>query len=105
VNGGEVQGAGFLTSNRHDAYDAAKVDDLRRRIAVEFDAGRPAGPLLAGATFPRPRRRWSRGYDVGAVDWFLDHVALGHLGSSDRLGSADGHAVQSSDDRLGSDRG
>jgi hypothetical protein len=33
------------------------------------------------------------------------HVALGHLGTSDRLGSADGHPVQSSDDRLGSDRG
>jgi hypothetical protein len=33
------------------------------------------------------------------------HGALGHLGRSDRLGSADGHAVQSSDDRLGSDRG
>ena len=49
VNGDEVRDARFLNG---DGYDAGQVDDLLRRVAVELDAGRPAGPLIAGATFP-----------------------------------------------------
>jgi DivIVA domain-containing protein len=83
VNGNEVRDARFLTG---DGYDAAQVDDLLRRVAVELDAGRPAGPLIAGATFPRRAR--SRGYDIGAVDWFLDQLRRREDASQARM-SAD----------------
>jgi DivIVA domain-containing protein len=77
---------------RIGGYDASEVDELLRRIAVELDAGRPAGPLIVGAafrqvrtTFPR-RQPWA--YDYAAVDWFLeqlqrqeDHSALAGMGA------------------------
>jgi DivIVA domain-containing protein len=34
-------------------YDASQVSALLDRIAAELDAGRPAGPLIANATFRR----------------------------------------------------
>jgi DivIVA domain-containing protein len=81
VNGDEIRDVRFLDGG----YDAAQVDDLLRRISVELDEGRPAGPLIAGAAF-RPamitpqragvmfRRIGPRGYDTEAVDWFLDQL-------------------------------
>lgn len=75
VNGDEVRDARFGTYV--GGYDASQVDDLLRRIAGELDAGRPAGPLIANATF-RPAGlglRSPRGYDTDAVDWFLDQLA------------------------------
>ena len=81
MNGDEVRDVRFPSGS----YDASQVDDLLRRIAVELDAGRPAGPLIAGATF-RPalmtlqragiklRPAGPRGYDSEAVDWFLDQL-------------------------------
>ena len=74
MNGDEVRDARFLSS---DGYDAGQVDDLLRRVAVELDAGRPAGPLIAGAAltaFPHKMWRRSRRYEIGAVDWFLDQL-------------------------------
>ena len=58
-------------------YDASQVDELLDRIATELDAGRPAGPLIASATFKR--RPFVRGYNAGAVDWFLEQPP-GHPG-------------------------
>jgi DivIVA domain-containing protein len=71
VNGDEVRNVRF---GSWDGYDASQVDDLLRRLAVELDAGRPAGPLIENATF---RTSWKagRGYDIDAVDWFLDQLA------------------------------
>jgi hypothetical protein len=54
-------------------YDVSQVNDLFERIAAELDAGRPAGPVIANATFQQERRLWA-GYDAGAVDWFLDYL-------------------------------
>ena len=71
LTGDEVRDARFLSG---DGYEASQVDDLLCRVAVELDAGRPVGPLIAGAAFPRRRRRSSRGYDIGAVDWFMDQL-------------------------------
>jgi DivIVA domain-containing protein len=81
VNGDEVRDVRFPSGS----YDASQVDDLLRRIAVELDAGRPAGPLIAGATFRlalktlqragiKLRLAGPRGYDSEAVDWFLDQL-------------------------------
>jgi len=74
MNGDEVRCVGFRSRG---GYDASQVDDLLRRIAVELDAGRPAGPLIAGATF-RPialrLRMQSWAYDSVAVDWFLEQL-------------------------------
>jgi DivIVA domain-containing protein len=73
-------------------YDASQVSALLDRIAAELDAGRPAGrpagPLIANATFRRlnpsdtplpytPRASVTAspsGYDTGAVDWFLGQL-------------------------------
>jgi DivIVA domain-containing protein len=68
VNGDDVRDVGFP---RLGGYDASQVDDLLQRVAMELDAGRPVGPLIANATF---RRRGIRGYDIEAVDWFLDQL-------------------------------
>jgi DivIVA domain-containing protein len=57
-----------------EGYDASEVDDLLRRIAAELDAGRPAGPLIANATFRRADWR-SDGYRKDAVDLFLEQLA------------------------------
>jgi len=87
VNGDDIRDARFPGGGfPSDRYDASQVDDLLRRIAAELDAGRPAGPLIAGATFtPAPvttvQRAWMKvqqagpgGYNREAVDWFLDQL-------------------------------
>ena len=68
MNGDDVRDVRFL---RRGGYDASQVDDLLRRVAMDLDAGRPVGPLIATATF---RRRGKRGYDIEAVDWFLGQL-------------------------------
>ena len=56
---------------------------MLRRVAVELDAGRPVGALIAGAAFGSGRP----GYDKDAVDGFLeqlrrqDHSELAGLGA------------------------
>jgi DivIVA domain-containing protein len=74
VTGDEVRNTRFRLSV--GGYDAPQVDDLLRRIAVELDAGRPAGPLIADATLQPAGMglRSPRGYDIDAVDWFLDRL-------------------------------
>jgi len=74
VTGQEVRNARFRPSV--GGYDASQVDDLLRRIAVELDAGRPAWPLIADATLQPAGMglRSPRGYDIDAVDWFLDQL-------------------------------
>ena len=73
MNGDEVRDVTFLRAN--GGYDASQVDDLLRRLAVELDAGRPAGPLIANARFGRSGFRVrSRAYDMQAVSWFLDQL-------------------------------
>jgi DivIVA domain-containing protein len=69
VNGDEVRNVKFGSGT----YDSSQVDDLLERIAAELDAGRPAGPLIANATFQQRLLR-RRGYDSDAVDWFLDQL-------------------------------
>ena len=69
MNGDEVRNVKF----GRGLYDAAQVNDLLARIAAELDAGRPAGPLIANATFQQRMSAW-RGYDSGAVDWLLDQL-------------------------------
>jgi DivIVA domain-containing protein len=66
VNGDGVRNIKF----RRGVYDAAQVNALLDRVAAELDAGRPAGPLIANATF----QRRLRGYDTGGVDWFLEQL-------------------------------
>jgi len=79
VKGNEVRDVRFSSGG----YDAFQVDDLLRRIAVELDAGRLVGPLIAEATFSpvvvtlqragmKLREVAPPGYDTEAVDWFLD---------------------------------
>jgi DivIVA domain-containing protein len=67
VNADEIRYVRFLSGA---GYDATQVDELLRRIAVELDAARPIGPLIANATF-RPGRP---GYEIDAVDWFLEQL-------------------------------
>jgi hypothetical protein len=55
-------------------YRASEVDDLLRRVAAELDAGRPAGPLIENTAFRS--RGGKKGYDVEAVDWFLEQFLL-----------------------------
>jgi DivIVA domain-containing protein len=75
VNGDEVRNVRFRPSV--GGYDASQVDDLLLRIAEELDAGRPAGPLIANATLQPAGLglRSRRGYDIDAVDRFLDQLA------------------------------
>ena len=77
MNGDEVRNVRFRLSV--GGYDAPQVDDLLRRIGVELDAGRPAGPLIADVTLqPAGTGLCSpRGYDIDAVDWFLDRLRSG----------------------------
>jgi len=74
VNGDEVRDTWFLRPEQQ-GYDVSEVDDLLRRVAAELDVGRPAGPLIENATFRR-RHISGRGYDIDAVDWFLDQLLL-----------------------------
>lgn len=55
-------------------YHPRQVNDLRRRVAAELDAGGSARPLIENATFRR--RRHGLRYDIEAVDWFLDQFLL-----------------------------
>lgn len=76
MNGDEVRNVRF----RRGFYDASQVNDLLDRIAAGLDAGRPAGPLIANATF---RIRTIRlGYDVGAVAGSWSSSAAGRIGPS-----------------------
>jgi DivIVA domain-containing protein len=74
VDGDQVRDAWFLRS-KQQGYDVSEVDDLLRRVAAELDVGRPAGPLIENATFRR-RHISGRGYDIDAVDWYLDQLLL-----------------------------
>ena len=69
MNGDEVRNVRFSRGR----YRAAEVNDLLGRIAAELDAGRPAGPLIANATFPQAGP-FRSGYDTDAVDWFLEQL-------------------------------
>ena len=81
VNGDEVRATRFCSG--FSCYKAAEVDAVLRRVAVELDAGRPVGALIAGAAFGSGRP----GYDKDAVDGFLeqlrrqDHSELAGLGA------------------------
>ena len=66
MNGDELRHVRFGGGD----YEAAQVDDLLDRIAVELDAGRPVAPLITNATF----RLGRSGYDIDAVDWFLEQL-------------------------------
>jgi DivIVA domain-containing protein len=70
LNGDEARNVTFNTGGIRGGYDASQVNDLLDRIAAELHAGRPAGPLIANATFKAGL--FYRGYDTGAVDWFLE---------------------------------
>src|SRR6516225_1315379 len=70
VNGEEVRGTSFRRRSA-GGYSAIEVDDLLRRVAAELDAGQPAGPLIANATFQSGGKR---SYDIDAVDWFLGQL-------------------------------
>src|SRR5262245_20568486 len=72
VNANEVRDVGF----RRGYYNAAQVDDLLGRLAMELDAGRPVRPLIANAAFRSGGLR-PRGYDIESVDWFLDQLRSG----------------------------
>jgi hypothetical protein len=58
-----------------ETYVRSDVDDLRRRVAEELDASRPPGPVIQNATLRRAGmgKLWT-GYDIDAVDWFLDEL-------------------------------
>ena len=71
MNGDDVRAVRFPPGN---GYGAAAVNELLDRVAVELDAGRPAGPLIESATFPQ-----RSGYEADAVDWFFGQL-LAHPG-------------------------
>lgn len=81
VNGDLVRATSFLRSGT--GYDVSGVDDLLVRVAAELDAGRPAGQLIENATFQQVKK----GYDVDAVDWFLDQLIL-DPGHAERAGTS-----------------
>ena len=69
MNADEIRDVRFLSGG---GYDWSQVDELLRRVAVELDAGRPVGPLIANATFRRGQG--GDGYGIEAVDWFLEQL-------------------------------
>ena len=71
MNGEEVRDTRFMSGAW--GYDVTEVDDLLRRVAVELDAGRSAGPLIENVTFRRAGLGRS-GSDVDAVDWLLNQL-------------------------------
>ena len=73
MNGDEVRAARFRGGN---AGSYVGVDDLLRRLAAELDARRAVGPLIKNAEFRRLQRPFAKGYDVDAVDWFLDQIVF-----------------------------
>jgi hypothetical protein len=77
VTGDEVRGVWFLGARGPGNYNKADVNDLLARVAAELDSGRPAGPLIANATFRAPSTFVSKiGCLTGAVDWFLEQLRL-----------------------------
>jgi DivIVA domain-containing protein len=74
VNGDGIRDTTFIgpTGNLRRAYDVADVDEVLGRIAAELDAGRQVGSLIENATFRT--RMGKQGYDVEAVDWFLEQL-------------------------------
>jgi DivIVA domain-containing protein len=90
LNGDEIRNVKFQAEG---GYDKPQVDDLLDRIAAELDAGRPAEPLIANARF----RLSNRGYDKGAVDWFLEQLRTAEHPEPTRM-NADpwGHLAASS---------
>ena len=84
MNGGDVWDTWFFRGGGiggSGGYNAAEVDDLLRRVAAEFDAGRPVGPLIGSVSFHVTRR----GYDIDSVDWFLGQL-LRHSGPGHDFG-------------------
>ena len=74
MNGGQVRDTLFCRQGPSGmlqvaGYHPRQVNDLRRRVAAELDAGGSAGPLIENATFRR--RRHGLRYDIDGVDWFL----------------------------------
>ena len=80
MDGDEVRNTRFLGKGFGYGYGYAvsQVDDLLRRVAAELER-RPAGPLIENTTFRN--RTWNNGYDIDAVNWFLDQFLLhpGHV--------------------------
>jgi hypothetical protein len=76
VNGDQVRDTLFCRAGRMGVagYDALQVNDLRRRIVAELDAGGSARPLIEDATFRK--RKYRLRYDIDAVDWFLGQFLL-----------------------------
>jgi len=68
LNGDEIRNITFGKG----LYDASQVNELLDRIAAELDAGRPAGTLIASEAFEQ--RPFARGYNAGAVNWFLEQL-------------------------------
>jgi len=88
VNGDGVRDTTFIgpTGNLTRAYDVAEVDELLGRVAAELDAGRQVGSVLENAAFRT--RMGKQGYDVEAVDWFLEQLRC-REGHSERGGTSD----------------
>jgi DivIVA domain-containing protein len=84
VTGDEVRNVKFSSGGM---YDARQVNDLLERIAAELDAGRPARPLVENAAFRK--RIFGRGYDTGAVDWFLEQLRRQEDPPEEACGNAD----------------
>jgi hypothetical protein len=71
MSGDQVRNTGFVWGFG-SGYDASQVDHLLHRLAAELDAGRPAEPLIRRATFTVTTG--SSGYEIAAVDWFLEEL-------------------------------
>ena len=86
MNGDKVRDTSFVRSSR--GYIVSEVDDLLARVAAELDVGRLTRPLIASAKFGK--ERWlPTGYDIDAVDWFLDQLLL-RPGDFEQAGSGFG---------------
>jgi hypothetical protein len=72
VSGDRVRNTGFLPGY-WGGYDEPRVDYLLRLLAAELDAGRPVEPLVRRAKFTLTRSE-SSGYDIAAVDWFVEEL-------------------------------
>jgi DivIVA domain-containing protein len=69
MNGDDIRRARFWRNQGNQCYDSSEVDDLLHRLAAELDSGQPVGPVIRSARFRR-----ARGYDIDAVDWFLEQL-------------------------------
>ena len=81
VNGGQVRDTWFCPARQGvPGYNARQVDDLLRRVAAELDVGGSAGQVIQNATFRRAGFVFGGGYDIDAVDRFLDRfLPPGHF--------------------------